>query len=159
MQTIFQAIIDRLASDIAATKFIEESATPPKVVAIYNRQYEDEGESEPLPERPCLLVEFEAFDWVYKAGRKEADVPVILHILNDVRVEGHNTDTDQLATFMDILKYPEVIEDIINGYVDANLDTPFRHQRTVPNHEYKGTMVVRSHFMVRLRKNDTFIES
>lgn len=140
MTTLFNAIEALFADQDTKDLFIAEGLTPPKRVIVYNREYEEE-EADHVPPRPYLSVQFDTHEWEHDAGVKQAEIPVIIHVVQDV-ISFEEKQAD-------LLQYPEIVVDAldelaISGDVLEHKDTEL--------HDSRHYFVKKERFMILARR-------
>lgn len=105
MNTIFNAIKSAFEAAENRAIFTNAGYTAPQSIIVYQREYEEE-ESDHVPPRDYLSVEFGDVDWETIDHRKEGDLPVIIHVVQDVI----SFDEKQNK----LLEYPELVVQVLN---------------------------------------------
>lgn len=144
---IYKAIRDRIRAN--PTHLTDAGHKVPELIAIYNKQYIDE-DKEALPARPLLYVEFGRSDKKVVEGVKEGEVPVIVHIVQDLRVTGSDKSLTE-DDYLKLLDYPELIDDIlykapVGNYVLEPSDEE-------PDHDHDSLLVNKLQFKVMVKRS------
>ena len=140
MNTIFKAIEARLTDQEIKDLFTGAEETIPTRVILYNREYEEE-EVDHIPPRPYLSVEFQDYEWMH-TDQKEADVPVVIHVVQDV-----------LALDEQQSKILDYVDLIVQAFDQLLVESEVMiHQDTLPEHNSRHYFVSKERFMVRVRR-------
>lgn len=138
MKTIFNAI--KAAFELAENKalFTGAGLIAPERTIIYNREYEDE-ENDHVPPRPYVSVEFGQVDWEHMDGKKEGDVPVRLHLVQDVISFVEKQD--------DLLEYGDIVIQILDGLLISG--DVLEHKGSDPDQDSRHYFVNKENFVIR----------
>ncbi|MEQ8581221.1 MAG: hypothetical protein RIC30_09440 [Marinoscillum sp.] len=141
MTTIFNAIEALFADQDTKDLFIAEGLTPPERVIVYNREYEEE-EADHMPPRPYLSIQFDRHEWAHEDGVKQADIPVIVHVVQDVISFEEKQE--------DLLQYPELVVSVLDELAISG--DVLEHQESDPDHDSRHYFVKKERFMILARR-------
>lgn len=140
MQTVFNAIQAAIAA--GATTFTDAGLVAPKKVILFNGEY-DNDDKDHVPPRPYLSVELEEVDWEIMDGKKEGDLGVVIHCVQDVVHFAEKQET--------LLGWPEKVVELLHELIIQG--DSLIHSRSLPVTGASGYYVPKERFVVRVTRD------
>lgn len=144
---LYTAIRDRLLDATLATHYTAAGAVAPATLGIYNQDYERAQEKLPFA-RPAVLLEYEPYTYSDKGGYLVADVPLVLHVVQDVQVTPYRHLTSDQDAYLALLRYPVLVQELLHDYRTDNVQ--LRLDGLEPDHDHAQLLVHRVRLIARI---------
>lgn len=141
MNTIFNAIKEAFRATANIALFTDAGYIAPQSIIVYQREYEEE-ESDHVPPRDYLSVEFGDVDWETIDHRKEGDLPITIHVVQNVISFDEKQDK--------LLEYPELVVKVLNE-LSINGDI-LEHKGSGTPADVRQYFVPKERFVVRVTR-------